>query len=626
MPVVPTYDILNCGPNHRFVANGKIVHNSVYNLQNLPKTSQIRNTLIAPPGHTLVIVDSSSIEARVLAWFAEQQDLVEIFQQKGDTYRHMASAIYNIPAEQIARKSKERDIGKCAVLGAGYGMGATKFQATLQKTGINIPFEEAQRIIEIYRKTNNKIVQLWRYLDSQLNTIANGPTKASSFGPSLTSQTTYKCIEFQKNRILLPNGLYLKYPNLQQHDGWTYGNNKKIYGGALCIAGETLVVTNRGNIPLKTIQINDLVWDGENWVNHRGLLNKGLQQTINFGNIYLTPDHKVWTNTGWCPAYETTFNIAEQALLAFSKRPNSKNLWNPFRTFLRRFNKGKNFMESYLHPMFKDKNSKLHRPKKSQILRMFSQTVFKKSQRNSWNDPISDIRRISQHVRTLHYTNTLSLEKLRWTWNKSLWRLEYLRTILQRYGTNIQNRLNLRPNRQQWRLLKNELSMGNLHRKHEQPSMQQNNTNTKRSNDHSPSCTTLPNQRNYPTLPNKEQSTARPPIRQSRYTKQVYDLLDCGPNNRFTIINPNNQAILVHNCENIIQALARIIIGEQALHAQKEVGPVVLLVHDEIVCCIATNQAEQALDKLIHIMQTSPTWAPDLPLDAEGEISAYYKK
>lgn len=135
-----------------------------------------------------------------------------------------------------------------------------------------------------------------------------------------------------------------------------------------------------------------------------------------------------------------------------------------------------------------------------------------------------------------------------------------------------------------------------------------------------------PNQRNYPTLPNKEQSTARPPIRQSRYTKQVYDLLDCGPNNRFTIINPNNQAILVHNCENIIQALARIIIGEQALHAQKEVGPVVLLVHDEIVCCIATNQAEQALDKLIHIMQTSPTWAPDLPLDAEGEISAYYKK
>lgn len=312
MPVVPTYDILNCGPNHRFVANGKIVHNSIYNLQNLPKASQIRNTLIAPPGHTLIIVDSSSIEARVLAWFAEQQDLVEIFQQKGDPYRHMASAIYNIPADQIAKKSKERDIGKAATLGAGYGMGATKFQATLQKTGINVPFEESQRIVEIYRKTNNKIVQLWRYLDSQLHTIANDPTKASSFGPSLTSQTTYKCIEFQKNRILLPNGLYLKYPDLQQHDGWTYGNNKKIYGGALT--------------------------------------------------------------------------------------------------------------------------------------------------------------------------------------------------------------------------------------------------------------------------------------------------------------------------ENIIQALARIIIGEQALQAQKEVGPVVLLVHDEIVCCVATNQAEQALNKLIHIMQTSPTWAPDLPLDAGGEISAYYKK
>lgn len=91
-------------------------------------------------------------------------------------------------------------------------------------------------------------------------------------------------------------------------------------------------------------------------------------------------------------------------------------------------------------------------------------------------------------------------------------------------------------------------------------------------------------------------------------------------------MNHAGDKILVHNCENIIQALARIVIGEQALRAHREAAPVVLLVHDEIVCVTPKRGAEAKLEHLLEIMRTPPAWAPGLPLDAEGEVSAFYKK
>jgi DNA polymerase len=78
--------------------------------------------------------------------------------------------------------------------------------------------------------------------------------------------------------------------------------------------------------------------------------------------------------------------------------------------------------------------------------------------------------------------------------------------------------------------------------------------------------------------------------------------------------------------ENIVQALARIVIGEQILRAHREVGPVVLTVHDEIVCCVPEKEAEAKLPKLIKIMRTPPSALSTLPLDAEGRISDFYLK
>ena len=99
----------------------------------------------APKGYVMIDADSAQIEARTLAWLAEQYDLVEAFKNGEDVYKIMASAIYNKPVEQITKE--ERFVGKTTILGSGYGMGAQKFQDQLKTFGTDISLAEAQRHI-----------------------------------------------------------------------------------------------------------------------------------------------------------------------------------------------------------------------------------------------------------------------------------------------------------------------------------------------------------------------------------------------------------------------------------------------------------------------------------------------
>ena len=79
--------------------------------------------------------------------------------------------------------------------------------------------------------------------------------------------------------------------------------------------------------------------------------------------------------------------------------------------------------------------------------------------------------------------------------------------------------------------------------------------------------------------------------------------------------------------ENIVQALARIVIVEQMLEVQAmpEVQ-VVLQVHDEIISIGSNIDCDKTLDKILAIMKTPLSWCSDLPLDAEGGYSQRYDK
>lgn len=175
------------------------------NLQNLPRNSPLKRAIVAPKGYMMIDSDSSQIEARTLAWLAEQDDLVEAFDRGEDVYKIMASAIYNKPVDAITKD--ERFVGKTTILGCGYGMGANKFQAQLKNFNVQIELDEAERIIDTYRKTYPKIPELWKDTSKVLRAVMENTMATLGRGGLLT-------IEGNKG-IKLPNGLYLKYPNMR---------------------------------------------------------------------------------------------------------------------------------------------------------------------------------------------------------------------------------------------------------------------------------------------------------------------------------------------------------------------------------------------------------------------------
>jgi hypothetical protein len=204
------------------------------NLQNIPRNSPLKHAIFAPSGYKMIDSDSSQIEARTLAWLAEQNDLVEAFDRGEDVYKIMASAIYGKDVSQITKD--ERFVGKTTILGCGYGMGAAKFQVQLKNFNVEIDLDEAKRIIDTYRTTYPKITALWKEAGRALDAMMRKASMNLGRGETLKVQG--------KDGILLPNGLYLRYPNLRKHqddDGDTelvYDTKKgkatipnRIYGG-----------------------------------------------------------------------------------------------------------------------------------------------------------------------------------------------------------------------------------------------------------------------------------------------------------------------------------------------------------------------------------------------------------
>ena len=128
-------------------------------------SSMLRSMLTAAPGHKLVAADFSAIEARVLAWLAGERDLLATFEGGGDVYKVMASKIYTKPVAEIEKT--ERQMGKMAILGLGYGMGAKKFvDACKTMANIDVTPEESKQVVDLYRTSNAAIVALWKELEA----------------------------------------------------------------------------------------------------------------------------------------------------------------------------------------------------------------------------------------------------------------------------------------------------------------------------------------------------------------------------------------------------------------------------------------------------------------------------
>lgn len=188
------------------------------NPQNFKRGSELRRSLEAPDDHMLGVSDSSQIEARMLAWLADNFPLLEAFRQKRDIYSEFASIAYS---RTINRKLKklidgietfpdfiEGFVGKTCILGLGFQMAGKKLQATLAAGAMDGPRvfierNKADNLVYIYRTTNPAVPKLWDLLKKMLWVMVDP-----------NGDVTYKCLRFTHERVWLPNGMCLYYPDL----------------------------------------------------------------------------------------------------------------------------------------------------------------------------------------------------------------------------------------------------------------------------------------------------------------------------------------------------------------------------------------------------------------------------
>ena len=238
------------------------------NMQNLPsgrregQSDLLRRSIIANDGQVIVNYDASQIEARVLAYVANQQDALGVFASKGDIYSYAASQVYGIPYSEIndGRKSSDpeiaakykpiRNYGKVVQLALGFGQGAQGFQRyALLTAGISMDLDEAKRTVTAWRKANSFISGFWKTCDQALQVMVDGGQMyfGGQDGKMFFADGKRFLLGRHVPGIRMPNGLWLNYPNLHVdmssgkpqfvYDKMGYTGKplkSKAYGGLIC--------------------------------------------------------------------------------------------------------------------------------------------------------------------------------------------------------------------------------------------------------------------------------------------------------------------------------------------------------------------------------------------------------
>lgn len=193
---------------------------------NVPDTlSQlIRTAFVAPDGETFAVCDFSAIEARVLAWLAGEEWVLEVFRGHGKIYEATAAQMYGCSVEEISKTDPRRQKGKIAVLALGYqgGIGAL---AAMGGERMGLSAEDMAGIVRDWRKANPRIVKCW----------ANIETAAQRCVTTGIDQKVYGLVFHRRQEdgtmtIQLPSGRLLCYRSMTTGTN-RFGNGSLKYRG-----------------------------------------------------------------------------------------------------------------------------------------------------------------------------------------------------------------------------------------------------------------------------------------------------------------------------------------------------------------------------------------------------------
>ena len=177
----------------------------------------IRTAFVAEPGKTFHVCDFSAIEARVIAWLAGEDWVLEVFRSGRDIYCANASKMFKVPVEKHGQNAELRQKGKIATLALGYGGGVSALEA-MGGSRLGLTESEEKQIVTLWRESNPRIVKMWAVIEKAAMT-------ALKTGQNVT---VHRGIVVGKRwgmlTITLPSGRTICYPRakvgIEYNDGW----------------------------------------------------------------------------------------------------------------------------------------------------------------------------------------------------------------------------------------------------------------------------------------------------------------------------------------------------------------------------------------------------------------------
>ena len=225
-------NLANLGGSGRGKAIGKLI-------------SEVRHTIRAPAGQTFVLCDAAQIEARNLAWYAGQEDLVQGFRDGTDIYSEFATDLFQVHVWKPSDEEKQtpegkraeiyRGFGKDAILGCGYGMGADKFFTRCLSNEVLRPlFDSGEynrdfvgRLIKTYRSKFPFICKFWGSVERAWRIATRYKREESIGNLTFWHEDGTTCLRLPSGRVIRYRGARV---NAQDDLIYMWGT---LWGGSL---------------------------------------------------------------------------------------------------------------------------------------------------------------------------------------------------------------------------------------------------------------------------------------------------------------------------------------------------------------------------------------------------------
>lgn len=310
-----------------------------------------------------------------------------------------------------------------------------------------------------------------------------------------------------------------------------------------CITGDTNVLSNSGWKRLDSVNLTDLIWDGDEWVTHSGLVYQGIKEVVTLDGVRMTSDHKVLTASGWHSAGE--INNGGQ-----SKKFNRTKVWipNSYQASGDNANPSKPIRFMGMPMRLWEDSSTSQSVSTRQTQNAPTQLWVSSWKRNTQAILWSPLQYLVGYETTMLKPTGQRLQKLWGAWDNCMRPVgKLIRTVLARHARYLSGWVDAGQDRYQQWVRTTKLSLGYHTGAGQQYPKQPIYRNSFGGNDYSKCRKNLRIEKRDTSC---KDSSVRMGCREIAYdtSEAVYDIVNCGPRNRFVVQNGNGDPFIVHNC------------------------------------------------------------------------------